>query len=601
MKKRIEAGCGEDELDYKQQVKNIAKNANNLASNAYTVRSSNGNILGLPAALANQPAPAASSTLGSARQSIVGEGSSASAPSTKPQLPKGSRGKAIWNKLRGAVAQAGLLGKLVGGVGNSIQGWADEAVPEEETGEQAAQRNVQHFADVSAARRKVTSYKFRQLQEERNVARSAMKGVTPPSRLSRRTTAHQTPRADKAQPQQPATGSQQASEGSPSPTSEATGQPQPPRRRRLLRIGTVGPYQYFGDQQVCSGEVFPVSLVSDPVAEVYIMSKNDIVRRLPKKLFQALFTSEKEAVPNDLLLLDMLRQTERWGSFRRSMHGGAMVKGARQESGVPRSLRDPTSTSRVDVVANLEFLGVSPQGGIAKSLLPPPQARGVALTAQDEEHFSQASARFLTRFKHIKQDPRLRNALAKAGLMKLHGDGLDDVDDLIGMDAEFRYEKDPMQFRFDQDWSKLRSNLISDLDLGEDALAEDTTKASGSRQSALTRRQSALSGAGKRVSGDLEPFGHDFEDPSDFSGGVSRHSSSNVTPRAQTAGSSSRSSKVPAPGPRAGGGNSFSLEVELPVISKGSKSPLQSPPEVPGGCASPAKRRGPHGHVVFAE
>merc|ERR1719453_2870351 len=66
------------------------------------------------------------------------------------------------------------------------------------------------------------------------------------------------------------------------------------KKQKLLRVGTVGPFQYFGDKQVCANTVYPVTLLSDPVAEIYVMSKHDILRRLPKKLFSALFAPQDE-------------------------------------------------------------------------------------------------------------------------------------------------------------------------------------------------------------------------------------------------------------------------------------------------------------------
>lgn len=232
----------------------------------------------------------------------------------------------------------------------------------------------------------------------------------------------------------------------------------PPSRRKLLRIGTVGAFQYFGDRQVCNGDYYPVSLVSDPVAEIYLMSKHDIQRRLPKKLFSALFTPDKEVVPSDLHILEMHRQAERWSVFRKSMHGEALT--ARQQArSVPRPLRDPTSRSRVDAIANLEFLGVNPAS--VPEVLPPPQKKAAPLTAKDEEFFSQASASFLRKFEYLKRDPELRSALAKAGLAHRHP-------------APDEEELDPMSFRFEQHWSRLGK-----FSMGLDHLHDEESGADG--------------------------------------------------------------------------------------------------------------------------
>lgn len=212
------------------------------------------------------------------------------------------------------------------------------------------------------------------------------------------------------------------------------------KRKLLLRIGTISPFQYFGDQQVSNNDVYPVSLVSDPTAEIYLMTKHDILRRLPKKLFSALFTGEADPVPSDLQLMGMPRQTERWDSFRWSMHGNAATSGRR---------------AGLNASANLKFLGANSSVDPRRIL---PRRRGVernlvSLTPKDEEHFSQASARFLRNFDNMRKDTGLRTALAKAGLDRrrhLSGCLRDDYDE----------SQDPMSFHFDQHWSKLRKDPI---------------------------------------------------------------------------------------------------------------------------------------------
>ncbi|CAE8607152.1 unnamed protein product, partial [Polarella glacialis] len=208
---------------------------------------------------------------------------------------------------------------------------------------------------------------------------------------------------------------------------------------------------------------YPCSLVSDPIAEIYMMSKHDILRRLPKKLFSALFTLETACEPTDGQLVDMLRQNERWFSYRRSMHGAAIRNNQDLRPNI-------TSCRGVDAAANLDFLGVNLNSDLGKKTLPPPQKKGVHLTAKDEELFSQTSARFLRRYDMMKRDRGLRLALGRAGYPK-HGNGLHDED-----------ENDPMAVRFDQHWSKLRQDPVS-LDLGEDlfdiTMRKDYTLPSG--------------------------------------------------------------------------------------------------------------------------
>lgn len=348
------------------------------------------------------------------------------------ESPDPGKGKAAWKRLQTSVTSASHLNRFVGGASGESQ--------EEQSGLDAAKQNVDHFASVQAARRRYTQYTFKKKSESEKVARPVHRRSI--SSTHRNMTVHHRPSIAKIE------------------TTITK------KHVRILRIGTLGPYEYFGDQQVSAGENYPVSLVSDPVAEIYMMSKHDILRRVPKKLFSALFNLEKDAVPSDVQLLEMHRQTERWNAFRRSMHGEALANLTRNQI----SLGHATSSgSRIDAVANMEFLGVNPHTSLGESLLPLPQSKGVALTPKDEELFSQASARFLRRFDIMKRDPGLRDALATAGLMRnarlhdgLPGSALDDDD------------QDPMAFRFDQHWYKLQKDPIG-LDL-DDVLSEDSSK-----------------------------------------------------------------------------------------------------------------------------
>lgn len=350
-----------------------------------------------------------------------------------------SRGKQLWKKVQAAFRQAGALKAL-----------AQHQPPPEERSRsgslEANYRDIEQFSSVQAARSRLTrleAHKLatacRQRVHSRGKANAIAGLDSPPSPASPLPTAAAAPVA--------------------SPFAEGGG----PRRKRLLRIGTIGAYQYFGDQQVSSNECYPVSLISDPVAEIYQMSKHDILRRLPKKLFSALFVDEKQSFPSDAQLLEMRRQTDRWDTFRHSIQEEALNRrmGA---SSMPRALRDPTSTSRVDVNANLEFLGVKPDGQSPETMRPP-RRQGVALLPKDEEYFGQASAGFLRRVHRMKNDPDLQKALAKVGRNSRQKKGK------VAEDAQ----QDPMAFWFDQYWAKLRREDPIGLDLDkfiDDALAK---------------------------------------------------------------------------------------------------------------------------------
>ena len=215
------------------------------------------------------------------------------------------------------------------------------------------------------------------------------------------------------------------------------------KKKVLLRVGSVGAFQYFGDKEVCNSQVFPCSLMSDPIADIYIMSRHDILRRLPKNLQGVIFTQELQSEPTDGELVDMLRQNERWFTFRRSMHGEVLMC-RDQERG--SAVRADTSIKRIDAIANFEFLGVNPHGPNAARTLPPPRKTlGVHLTAKDEELFSQTSARFLRRFDNLKRDRGLQKALRKNGAWERLKNGMRNQDGF-----------DPSQVRFEQQWSKLQ-------------------------------------------------------------------------------------------------------------------------------------------------
>lgn len=220
------------------------------------------------------------------------------------------------------------------------------------------------------------------------------------------------------------------------------------KKKVLLRVGSVSAFQYFGDKEVCNSQVFPCSLMSDPIADIYIMSRHDILRRLPKNLQSVIFTQELQSEPTDGELVDMLRQNERWFTFRRSMHGEVLMCRDQERGG---AVRADTSIKRIDAIANFEFLGVNPHGPNAARTLPPPRKTlGVHLTAKDEELFSQTSARFLRRFDNLKRDRGLQKALRKNGAWERLKNGMRNQDSF-----------DPTQVRFEQQWSKLQQDPVS--------------------------------------------------------------------------------------------------------------------------------------------
>jgi CRP-like cAMP-binding protein len=403
----------------------------------------------------------------STRRKVTLNVESNASPETQPETPKSARGHQLWMKLKASVATATSLTRFVDGA-------TSKSEPEKGNDSKAKSANTA----TQAVKKRLSSSR---IGEALKVVASV-----PPARNSSKQPSQQSSKFsrleldDKSPPKSPPrVRSARGRWSQRDPVKADCGQQK--KRVRILRIGTLGPYQYFGDQQVCGSDPYPVSLVSDPVAEIYVMSKHDILRRVPKKLFSALFTPEKEAVPSDSQLLEMHKQTERWNGFRRSMHGEILgnLKARNQFCGGAMALRGPSSESRIDALANLEFLGVNPYSDLAQSLLPLPQNKGVALTPKDEELFSQASAWFLRRFDINKRDPGLRRSLASAGLMRqkrMHDDQPSRLRDGLPGSALDDDDPDPMAFRFDQHWYKLQKDPIG-LDL-DDVLSEDTLKAS---------------------------------------------------------------------------------------------------------------------------
>lgn len=195
-----------------------------------------------------------------------------------------------------------------------------------------------------------------------------------------------------------------------------------------------------------------MSLVSDASTDIYIMSKHDILRQLPKKMLSALFCQDmiSETVPSDEQLLQMHRLNERWNAFRRRMHSEAL---ASRSQAPALALREPASSSRSNAADS--------------SVLPSPSGRGPSLSFREQAHFSHASARFLRQVKDIKNDRGLRAAFKRDGLLRQHQLGDVPVDEEGGGD-------DPMSFWLEDYWSKLGSDPVG-LDIDAELSEEDET------------------------------------------------------------------------------------------------------------------------------
>ena len=116
-----------------------------------------------------------------------------------------------------------------------------------------AKQNVDHLKEVSRARVVCNKIQHKERAESRRQTKEQVKNK----------------KKDSESPREPGDwrlGASGSVEGKP--------------RTRLLRIGTVGPFQCIGDQQVSGTEPSRVSLVSDPMADLYVMTS----KRLPRML-----------------------------------------------------------------------------------------------------------------------------------------------------------------------------------------------------------------------------------------------------------------------------------------------------------------------------
>lgn len=164
----------------------------------------------------------------------------------------------------------------------------------------------------------------------------------------------------------------------PSPVITAAAQAAPVplgRRKQVLRIGVLGPFQFFGDHQCLEGSRYPISLVSEG-AEIYVLSKGDLVRRIPKRLLAAMFQRDESQYfwrdfPTDQMLLDLRRQNDRWQSYRGLVYANSVG----------------------------QKKGESPlmQGTSFRDNKGPPKRPGKELGRRDLEHFSGTRTHTLTR------------------------------------------------------------------------------------------------------------------------------------------------------------------------------------------------------------
>eukprot|EP00929_Paragymnodinium_shiwhaense_P009463 TRINITY_DN113646_c0_g1_i1.p1 TRINITY_DN113646_c0_g1~~TRINITY_DN113646_c0_g1_i1.p1 ORF type:complete len:836 (-),score=192.98 TRINITY_DN113646_c0_g1_i1:122-2581(-) len=251
-------------------------------------------------------------------------------------------------------------------------------------------------------------------------------------------------------------------------------------RMLLLRVGTVGSFQFFGGAQVSSGEPCPVSLVTDPLAEVYEIGKYDIMRKLHKRILSVLFYANERASklePTDLQLLKLWRQGQGWEAYCRGMHAQAIEKSPTVALPPPPGGRGEASESSVtkgiDAARNLEFLGHSVEDEAVRSSLRRPQQCRKELSARDCEYFSASNARFLRRLQAVQRDEGVRKAFERSSATRRE---LDSYGLLPESEPEEGECQDALSARFEQRWCAIGNEKIG-LDL--DKALEDTDFGAG--------------------------------------------------------------------------------------------------------------------------
>jgi hypothetical protein len=207
---------------------------------------------------------------------------------------------------------------------------------------------------------------------------------------------------------------------------------------QLFHTDTLVSYQYYGDQQFTKNDHYSVSLVSDPVAELYVMSKYDALRKLPQRVMTALFSfDEATSGISDIQLLEMHKQTTRWESYSRAL------------ANCGKSY--PTAP---DVAVKLEFLGkrVNPKTHLKHLTTFTPR---IQLTEKEKEHFCDARSNFLRRYQQLKGDEF--SSQRRFG-SKIDTGGGDD--------------EEPFAARFRKHWSGLQHDPFANDDVDEDAIVQ---------------------------------------------------------------------------------------------------------------------------------
>lgn len=397
------------------------------------------------------------------------EGPPMVAAATCGEQPHSSaRGKALWDRFRSAFRQARIFRQLQAGASG---GWKEAGRSkdptmgyEEGNEDEAGNRHIQQLLDISAAERRLAECKYKALSEKRKnrQERERLKLLDSSSRRStmRRKTG------------------QSLGVGGLGSTVGATS------RKVVLRIGTLTAFQYFGDRQIAHSEKSPVTLVCDPTAEVYVLRQQDIQRRFPKRLFAEMFTPDRQMVPNDVQILQLHRQTERWDQFRKSVYPpdtsrdrllhfgpGPPPAGAPRRAGLggrggPSRGGGLSAAATREIKAKLDVFGqLAPEFSTYVARGTTGAGLPGALTSTDIVHYSQATAHLLRNMDRTRLDPELRRGLASDG-QKPRRPGSAGGRQSIGAKAR---RQDPTTFHFEMRWAE-----VEKLTLGLDGVGDNS-------------------------------------------------------------------------------------------------------------------------------
>jgi len=223
-------------------------------------------------------------------------------------------------------------------------------------------------------------------------------------------------------------------------------------KRKLLKIGVVGAYQYYGERQFFKAEPFPVSLVSEALALVYVASRQIVMRRMPKAFMTALLSGTEVEVASDDKLLEMHAHTERWQAYCQDLHDEALIRREQQSA-------------------------TSMTGFRRKARAGAKHTSSVVLSHQENAFFSDANASFLRRHGEVAKDQRPL-ALKDGSLSR----------------CEPMPEPGNMNYRLANQWSRLGEGIIvQDLELVLAEQHNSTFRLTRARKSQRSRLESRLS------------------------------------------------------------------------------------------------------------